>query len=198
MNRHSFYFFGFRDLRTHQLCWWAFLVLFCLFALITSGCGYTFKSLVPPQYRTLYVKTFRNKIDISKETSDADSYKIYRPFLEVDITNEVINRFLYDGNFLIQNEQDASLGLTGELVGYIRQPLRFSDSDSIEEYRLSLIVNIRLEDLREGKVLLDQKELVGDTTYFTTGSLAKTEESALEDCIDDLARRIVGKCVEFW
>ncbi len=168
------------------------------FLILIAGCGYTTKTLVPTKYKTIYVETFKNKIDITQEVSQKDPFKVYRPFLEVDITNAVIDRFIYDGNLTVTKDSHADLILTGNLMGFVKQPLKYADSDEIEEYRLNLVVDFAVKGASDEKIILEAKNLVGDTTYFTTGTLAKTEETALVNAIDDLARRIVERTVEFW
>jgi len=38
----------------------------------------------------------------------------------------------------------------------------------------------------------------GNTSYFTTGTQAKSEATAVNDALTDLARRIVERTVEQW
>ena len=44
----------------------------------------------------------------------------------------------------------------------------------------------------------EEKGFIGDATYFTSGTLAKTEDTALDEAVDDLARRIVERTIEWW
>ena len=43
-----------------------------------------------------------------------------------------------------------------------------------------------------------ESNFVGETTYFTSGSLAKSENVAIQDALTDLARRIVERTIEDW
>jgi len=181
------------------------MLLFCTLitynlSLITAlnGCGYSAKTLIPEKYDTIYVGTFKNKIDITEEVSQKNPLKIYRPSLEVDLVNAITERFLYDSRLKAKANPDADLVLTGSLKGFMRQPLKYADSEDVEEYRLSIVADFKVVDSSNQKTIVEQKNLVGDTTYFTTGALAKTEETAIEAAVDDLARRIVERTVEFW
>lgn len=167
-------------------------------ALCLSGCGYTTRSMISDKYKTIYVTPFVNKIDITQETDVASKYKIYRPMLETDITRSVINKFLMDGNLKPAKSEAADLVLKSELVEFRKDPLKYSDSDEVEEYRVSLVVNIGLWDNKENKLVWEEKNFTGDTAYFTTGTLAKSEAQAISDAITDLARRIVERAVEEW
>jgi hypothetical protein len=162
------------------------------------GCGYTTRSLVLSKFKTVHVEPFANKIDITSETDTANKYKIYKPMLETDLTNAVVNKFLIDGNLRPTAKESADLVLKGELLEFRRDPLRYTDADEVEEYRLNLIVNISVWDNRENKLIWQEQGFTGDTTYFTTGASAKSETTAINDAITDLARRIVEREVEQW
>lgn len=176
----------------------------CLFALSLSvilasgGCGYTTRSMIAAQFRTIYIGPFINKIDITRETDTANKYKIYRPMLETEITQSVISKFLTDGNLKPIEGGSADLELKGELVEFRRDPIRYTDNDEVEEYRINLIVNIGLWDKKEDKLLWQENNFTGETTYFTLGAAAKSETAAVKDAISDLSRRIVERAVEQW
>jgi hypothetical protein len=159
---------------------------------------YTTRSLVSSKYKTIYITPFVNKIDITNDLDTAGKYKIYRPLLETTITRSVVDRFLMDGNLKPVRLESADVALKGELVEFRRDPLRYTENDDVEEYRLNLIVNISLWDSAEDKLLWQENGFTGDVTYFTTGSLAKSEEMAINEAVVDLARRIVERAVEEW
>jgi len=180
-------------------------VAFCFLpcALCLVSCGYTTRSMVSDKFKTIYIPPFVNKIDITQETNVGSKYKIYRPYLETDITKSVINKFLSDGNLKPVKSESADLSLKGELIEFRKDPLRYTDADEVEECRVNLVVNISLRDNKENKLVWEEKGFTGDTTYFTTysttsGVTKKTDEQAIPDAISDLARRIVERTVEQW
>lgn len=170
--------------------------------ILLAGCGYTSRSLISEKFRTIYVMPFINKIDVTWEAYTADKYKVYRPMLETDITKYVNNKFLSDGNLRPGKEESADLILKGELVDFQRQPLRYTDNDEVEEYRINIAVNISLWDKKENKLIWEEKNFTGDTTYFTSfatgNAVKKSEDTAVVDALNDLARRIVERAVEQW
>ena len=176
------------------------LLLTTYYLLLTTltSCGYTTRSMISDKFKTIYVVPFVNKVDITQETDAARKYKIYRPMLETDITNAVINKFLSDGNLKPVKSESADLVLRGDLVEFRRDPLRYTDNDEVEEYRINLIVDIGLWDKKEDKLIWEEKNFTGDTTYFTRGQAEKSEATAVSDAINDLARRIVERTVEQW
>ena len=167
-------------------------------ALLSAGCGYTTRSMIANSYRTIYIAPFASTIDITQESDVGNKYKVYRPGLETDVSKSIINKFLFDGNVKPVNMENADLELKGELIEFRRDPLRYTTSDEVEEYRLSIIVNISLWDRAKDKMLWEERGFTADSSYFTRGASAKTEEVAIKDAIADLGRRVVARVVEEW
>ena len=175
------------------------LVTSCFLIITLTGCGYTTRSLLSTEFRTIYIKPFINKVDITSEVFTGDKYKIYRPGLETDITRYVNDKFLFDGNLKPVKNESADLILEGELVDFRKDPLRYSDdNNTVTEYRVNLVVNLTLKNRKEDKVSWQESNFTGYTTYFTTGSLAKSESQAITDAMIDLGRRVVERTVEQW
>jgi hypothetical protein len=154
--------------------------------------------MIADKYQSIYIVPFVNKVDITSDTDVANKYKIYRPMIETDITRSVTERFIFDGNLKPTHKENADLILKGEVMEYRKDPLRYTDDDVVEEYRINLVVNISLWDNKENKLIWEEKNFTGDTTYFTIGSSAKSEGTAVNDALTDLARRIVERTVEQW
>lgn len=172
-----------------------------LLACVLSGCGYTTRSMIGSKYHTIYVGPFLNKVDITTETYTENKYRIYRPLLETDVTKAVIDRYLWDGNLRPVKEDLADVALRGELVEFRRDPLRYTESNEVEEYRISIVVNISLWDTKEKKAVWEENGFTGETTYFTSfsaNSTKKSEDLAVRDALTDLGRRIVERTVEQW
>ncbi|MDP3142582.1 MAG: LptE family protein, partial [Candidatus Omnitrophota bacterium] len=161
------------------------------------GCGYTTRSGIV-SFRTIYVEPFKNDINYTSETNEANRIKSYFPLLEVKITNEVVNRYLFDGSLKVVKEENADVILKGELLDYVRDVLRYDDNNNPLEYRVSLAVKLILRDAKDNKQLWEETRFVGDTTYFVSGSTSKSEATAINDAVVDLARRIVERTVEVW
>lgn len=175
-----------------------FLLAICHMPYAIMGCGYTTRSMISGKFKTIYVRPFINKIDITYDTDAASKYKIYKAGLETDITRTVVDKYLFDGNLRPIKLESADLILKGELIEFRRDPLRYTESDEVEEYRLNLVVNIELWDPGENKLVWQENGFTGDTTYFTSGINAKSEATAINDALSDLARRVVERTVEQW
>lgn len=166
---------------------------------ILTSCGYTTHSLISHRFKTIYIAPFVNKIDISREADTGIKYKLYRPMLETELTQALTNRFILDGNLKPEKKENADLVLKGELLEFRREALRYiENTDEPEEYRISLVTHISLWDNLKDKLIWEEKNFIADTTYFTTGPSRKSEENAIQEAINDLARRIVERVVEDW
>ncbi len=179
------------------------LSLWLVLLYFIPGCGYTSRSMITNKYKYIYITPFMNKIDFTQESAVANKYKIYRPMLETEITKAVISKFIFDGNLKIKEKSAADLILKTELVEFRKDPLRYSENDEVDEYRLNITVNISLWDNRENSVIWEEKNFTGDYSYFPltstlTNSVKKSDDQAVVEAIKDLARRIVERTVEQW
>ncbi|MBF0489689.1 MAG: hypothetical protein HQL15_03605 [Candidatus Omnitrophica bacterium] len=168
------------------------LGLLVIFAAL-SGCGYTTGSLLPPQYKTLYVEPFGNKIDFVNENVRA----LYVPLMEVKVRSAVIDRFQLDGHLRLHDSEQSDLVLKGDLIGFERDDLRTDDNQNVQEYRLRVTVSLTMLDNTTGKTFW-KETIAGESTYFTSGPQAKSETAALDETMTDLSRRIVERTIENW
>jgi len=183
-------------MKKYRLC---SAITFILLVLgVVSGCGYTTRSLLPASFKAIYVDGFKNLIKISAEQTNMRMYRGYRPGMEIEITKKVIDRFLFDGNLKVSQESGADLILKGELTDFRRDALRYGVNDDVEEYRITLVVNMELTEVKTGKTVWKENGFAGETTYRTGGALVKSESAAVTDAIQDLAIRIVDRTIEAW
>ena len=174
------------------------LVLALSVGMLASGCGYTTRPGLATHLKTIYVKPFVNQINITALTSGDESFPLYRHHMEVDLTNEVLDRYQFTGLLRPAQLDRADCRLEGELIDFHRDPLRYSAAGDVEEWRLNIGVRLKFYDQTTNTILWQEERLVGDTTHFATGPNAESEASALDRAITDLARRIVERSVENW
>lgn len=164
---------------------------------LCAGCGYTTKSLLPENVKSVHVQPVKNAIDLSAEISDKTPFRVYRPGLEVELTNAIINRYIFDGTLKVASPEKADAVLETNLVDFRRDALRYTDGEDIEEYRLSIVIDARLYQKVDGKSLWS-KRITGDTTFFLSGSRAITEDEAATKVVEDAARRVIEATIEYW
>jgi hypothetical protein len=168
-----------------------------LFAGAAAGCGYTTRPGLASNLKTVYVAPFKNRIDLTELPND-ERFPLYRHGMETEVTSAVINRFQFTGLLRPSRPDSADTRLEGELMQFRRDPLRYSASQQVEEWRLNIVVNLKFYDQRTNTLLWEELPMVGDTTYFAIGATAESESQALARAVEDLARRIVERAVENW
>jgi len=169
-----------------------------LLPLISAGCGYTTSSLIAQNASTVHVSNFVNKVKVSEEVTDKRMYVGYRSGMELDITREIIDKFLRDGNLRIESRDEADLILDGELVDFRKEAIRYDSADNVIEFRVKVIVNFVLHRGDPESPIVEEKYFSGESTYKTRGQLLKTEGDAITDATKDLADRVIERVVEGW
>jgi len=160
-------------------------------ALFLPGCGYTSHTVLPRDIRTIYVDTVKNRIPV-------DQIYAYVPGLEMDITQAVIRRFQTDGNLRIVPEDEADAVLTIDWIGFEQEGLRFTSLESVEEYRLFILLDLKLIDARTQDVIFREPNFSGDSEYFVSDVRTINREEAARKAVDRLARNVVDRVVEDW
>lgn len=173
---------------------------FLLTVLLVSaaGCGYTTKTSLPEHVRSVHVTRVENKIDISAEISEKKPFQVYRPGLEVELRNALIDRLVFDGHLRVAQDAASDATLTAQLTGFDREPLRYNANDTIQEFRIRVTASAQLIDKRSGQVLWSGKDISGDGDYFLSGVNAASEDAAVQEALTDLVRRIVENILEVW
>ncbi|MFH1837119.1 MAG: LPS assembly lipoprotein LptE [Candidatus Omnitrophota bacterium] len=165
---------------------------------LMTGCGYKTGTLLPSELGSIHVKNFTNSIDVTREISDRRSGYSYRPGLETDITRTVISEFIFDGNLTVKPADKATLTLEGGLIDFRQYPLSYDDKDNVEEFRIELLVELKLINNLTKETMWKESSFMGEADYTVTGSNSKTEEEALKEAVKDLSERIVERTVEAW
>lgn len=169
-----------------------------LSAIFISGCGYTTKSLLPSNIKTIYVDNLVNKIAVTAESNDSRMYRGYRPGMELETTRTIRDKYLSDGSLKIADIETADLILTGELIDFRNEALRYNRNDNIEEYRIRLVVNLQMKNAKDGTIRWTENSFAGESLYRTSGTLIKSESTAIKEAAEDLARRVVERTIEEW
>ncbi len=170
-------------------------LMICVLTL--SGCGYATKPNLPDHIKSVYVAPVKNAINLTGEINEREAFKVYRPGLEVELQNAIINRYILDGYLKIGKPEVADAVLSVELKEYRRDPLRYSDGDDVQEYRLNIIIHAQLKDRSTDKPLWES-DVVGDATYYLQGPRAESEDQAIVRVVEDVARRVVEYTLELW
>lgn len=166
-------------------------IVLCGVMALTS-CGYSTRSSLPSHFRTISIPAFPNKIDFQ-----AGKPNVYLPLLEVKAHDAVVRQFQFDGNLRIAKEQEGDMVLVGELIGYNRNAVRYTDNNDVQEFQIQIIVSLKMYD-SQGKILWEEPSFAGESSFFLTGPNASSEAGAVDRAVLDLAKRIVERTVEDW
>jgi hypothetical protein len=164
---------------------------FLVMAIVLGGCGYTRKTVLPRNIKTIYVETVKNKLDMERVYA-------YHQGLEMDITNAVIRRFQQDGTVKVAREQTADAILKTDLLAFEQEGLRYDQLEGVKEYRLFVVVKLRLVDAKTGDLIWEEPNFTGDNEYYVSTVTSLAQEKAATEVVDKLAANIVDRVVQDW
>ncbi len=170
-------------------------ILLCMVLVLElAGCGYTTGSLLPSNYRRIAINPFKNQVEYINQ----DTRALYVPALESNVRTAINDRFLFDGHLRIADPDKADLVMDGALLTLEQDALRVDVNQNIQEYRVRVVVSLKLTDTATGKVLWTEPSFAGETTYYLNGAQASSQSAALDAALTDLATRVVDRTVENW
>jgi hypothetical protein len=159
------------------------VAVFFFICLTLTGCGYRILAPSWPEgISKIYVETNRN------QTTEAGMDKIF--------TDALIQEFWHWGRVRIVNRDEAQAILSGIINDYAAaQPLSFDRDRTIREYRLTIRLNLRLQDASTGKTIWQENGITTQGDYqFFKDDLARTrsqENQAQRKAAADLAGRLL-------
>jgi len=152
-------------------------------AILTAGCGYSNESLYRGSIRTVHVEMFQ-----SKE---------FRRGIEFQMTEAL--RKAIDAYTPYRNapREKADTLLSGEILEWRESSIGHSfATDLPRETAATLAIRYRWQDLRTGKLLVDQPQLI--TTVQYVRPVGETVHNARNEAVDRLARKVVASMERPW
>lgn len=150
-----------------------------------GGCGYSFRGTLPSHVRTVAVPIFLNRTQ--------------EPGVESIITRAVVQAFSTNGRLQIVRPADADAILEGEVSSYSVQAIAFDETINVQQYRLVVVLNLRMRDVRRNTVLFQQNGVQEQADFRVVGPVSSTiarEESALTQAAAEIARSIVSLAID--
>jgi len=168
--------------------------LLLILLLAVASCGYHFSgtgAIVPEGAKKLAVPVFLNTTN--------------EPYVDVDVTQAVIEEFMTDGRLRIVGPEEADLVLRGIITKYEATPLSytvFNGQTYVQQYRISIVVEASLEDLRAKKILWKQPGV--ESTFLsdyavTMQNVAATrvsKDAAVKKAAQDIAWTLRSRVLE--
>ena len=146
---------------------------------------------MPGGIKTIAIPTFKNDIPPTEQFA-------YRPGLEIELTNAIIDRFIFDGNLKVVDESEADAVLDGAVISYEQEGLRYDRLENVEEYRLFLVVRFKLIDRKTKQILIEEPNFSGRAEFFVNRSTSGVRRTAANSATFDLAKSLVDRIVEEW
>jgi hypothetical protein len=151
-------------------------------ACLLSGCGYSSGGLYRENVCTVYVDMFQ-----SKE---------FRRGIEFQLTEALRKQIDRSTPYRNAPKQKADSIITGEVLEWREAMLGRNIYDQPREKAGSLIIRYRWQDMRTGKILVDQPRLV--TTVEYVPPVGETVYNARDDAVDRMARLVVENMATSW
>ncbi len=157
-----------------------------LTVLALAGCAqYRVGTTLPRHLRTISVETFRNESG--------------EPQLETEVTRAILQEFQREGQLELLDPQAAAIRLTGAVVGYSLEPMRFDQNrpKTVSEYRILVKASIKAVETKTGNIIVEQT-VIGDSTLKAGGDLMTLRRMALPAAAKQVAHEIVNAVVSAW
>lgn len=153
-------------------------------AMLFSGCaGYQWGTSVPKAYRKVSVPVFENLTAVSE--------------LGPIVTQCTLREFQREGSFGIVRPEDAAIEVQGVLRGMSREGVAYNRGEGMRasEYRYVVVADVSFIDKKNGRVLLERKDVKGETTFLTQDDLLTGQRNASFRIAADIARQVVNDAV---
>jgi hypothetical protein len=149
---------------------------------LMSGCGYSTGGLYREGVKTVYVEMFQ-----SRE---------FRRGIEFQLTEAVRKQIDRQTPYRNAPKNKADTIITGEILEWREATLGREPTGQARETAGTLAIRYRWQDMRTGKLLVDQPRLL--TTVEYVRPVGETVYNARDDAVDRMARRIVESMATSW
>jgi outer membrane lipopolysaccharide assembly protein LptE/RlpB len=154
-------------------------------AVALGACGYSFHGTLPSHIHTVAVPIFLNRTS--------------QPGVEAILTSAIVQALATNGRLQVVRTEDADAILNGEVISYSVAPIAFDQSLNLQEYRLVVVLNLRMRDVRKNAVLFQQNGVTEQADFRVAGRVSATiavEETALTFAAGEIARSIVSLAID--
>lgn len=141
--------------------------------------------VVPRRANTIYIRDFVNT------TPQAD--------IVSTLTSRIEEHISKDRRLAVNNIAESSdLILSGRLTGVTIQNLKFNTMGIAEKKRIRITASVQLIERASMRLIFHEHEMQAFKEFSDIVPPIQTESMALEDVINELARRITAKTITGW
>lgn len=166
----------------NAIMFFAYLALLFLFITSLESCGYSSKSLLRSNVRSIYVPIFDNNT--------------FRRGYEFDLTKAVRDQILLRTRLNIVDKDEADSILFGKITSVNENVLIENTRDNIVESRVSVGIEIRWVDRRTGRTIVERKNIRRQTEFIVGRN--ETLTSSSNEAFVKVAQGIVDAMEEDW
>jgi hypothetical protein len=157
-------------------------ILMCAALALVTGCGYSSRSMIRQDVKTVYVPVFENRT--------------FRHGLEFDLTRSLTDKIQQKSNLKIADKDVADTILRGEIVEVSQRDIIRRDRVTPIEARVVVYANVVWTDRRTNRVLMQKKNVQSPAEFIV--SRQEDFTSAAKEAMADLAEKIVNLMEEEW
>ena len=153
-----------------------------ILATLLSGCGYTSRSLLEQNVRSIYIKIFDNET--------------FRRDLEFDLTKAIKEEILLRTRLKIVDKKHADSILFGSIVTVRERVLIESPDAEVIESSVSTTVRFSWTDQRTGRAIIDKSKVAASGEFIVT----RNEDVKIGEIKSfvNVARKIVNLMEKDW
>lgn len=152
-----------------------FCILYSIFCILSS-CGYHIAGKggnMPGNVTAISIPFFKNKIQ--------------KPDVETVITTALVDEFVKIGIVKVVKE-NAEAVLNGAVTGYELTPVSFSKNDVIQEYRITIKLEVSLVRNSDGKILWEDKNVTDYEDFKVNAADVSATKKAEWDAVQKIAK----------
>ena len=155
-----------------------------LLTLANVGCGYTVGKDFRTDIQSVAVPIFENTTN--------------RQGIEYQLTEAVQKEITKRSHYRLSKGLNADTRLTGKIIGFRKDVLGETAQDDPRELQVTLMVQVRWEDLRTGELIAEQEMPLTPEALPITGQsefspeLGQSLATAMDDALNSMARKIVN------
>lgn len=158
------------------------VIITWFFVINLAGCGYSSKSLLRTNVRSIYLPIFENDT--------------FRRGYEFELTKAVRDQILMRTRLDIVDKDEADSILFGKITTVDENVLIGDTRDNIVESRVSVGIDIRWVDKRTGRAIVDRKNITAPAEFIVRRF--ETLDSAGEESFVRVAQSIIAAMEEDW
>lgn len=150
--------------------------------LLISGCGiYSFSgSTLPPHLQTIGIPLLED------QTTEFG--------IDQSLTDTLIDAFIEDNSLKIDEPRSADCVLTGTITRVEDRTGQYSSSEVASDFRVSVTVKVKLEDMRKRQTMFDDTI----SQYGTYDGNEVSREEGIEEALEKIATDILNRALSDW